>query len=124
MTNVRKAAKKAVLFGAKVGMKVKGFFQNRHWHPAVITAVNEDGTCNIKYHDGVEEDNYGALRLAIVLDVDADGEEIVAQSKPAVLEPVESKPVKAKKTRKAPVLPARGRSKRTRRPTVMDGETR
>ena len=118
LTNVRKAAKKVGLVGAEVGMEVKGFFQNRHWHPAVITAVNEDGTCNIKYHDGVEEENYGAKRLAIVLSVEADDEDLAALSKP-----VATKKKKVDKKRTSPtVLPGRAKSRRKRTPTKRDGE--
>ena len=84
----------------------------------MITAVNEDGTCNIKYHDGVEEENYGAKRLAIVLSVEADDEDLAALSKP-----VATKKKKVDKKRTSPtVLPGRAKSRRKRTPTKRDGE--
>ena len=87
----------------------------------MITAVNEDGTCSIKYHDGVEEENYGAKRLAIILDIEADGEDFTARSK-SVSKPVATK--KAGKKRKVALtaLPGRAKSKRKRTAKKMDGE--
>ena len=83
----------------------------------MITAVNEDGTCNIKYHDGVEEENHGAKRLAIVLSVEADDEDLAALSKP-----VATKKKVDKKRTSPTVLPGRAKSRRKRTPTKRDGE--